>query len=180
MLSTAQRPGSGFNLCPCFVFQNNCHGRMLLLPIGTYQWHRGRGTECLGMSLHQVVWRPYPNRKCWCDEMVLWTRLFLQVGPIQGLANRVPGHHPCGILLWIKFYRTQTCLLFSVLFIVLMYLHSTKWLWQRLYGLRSLAVLYREGLDPDICHLVQCVSIKHHWRHRYMCSKFPLFAPCTG
>lgn len=37
MLSTAQRPGPGFNLYPCFVFQNNCRGRTVPLPTGSYQ-----------------------------------------------------------------------------------------------------------------------------------------------
>lgn len=80
--------------------QNNCHGRrMPLLPIGTYQWHRGRGTECLGMSLHQVLWRLYSNRKCSCEEMMLLTRLssdlVLSRGWQTGSLGLIPVGYSC-------------------------------------------------------------------------------------
>lgn len=95
-------------------------------------------------------------------------KTFLQAGSIQGLANRVPGHHSCCIFLWIKFYLTQTCPLFNVLFTVLVYLHITQRLWQRLCALRNLMALYRGSLGTEVCHLVQYVCIKHHWRDTYV------------
>lgn len=73
MLSTAQRPGPGFNLYPCslsFRIAANEGRSSCQLALIKGRW--GRGTECLDRSLHQALGRPFSNRKRSDEEMMLW------------------------------------------------------------------------------------------------------------
>lgn len=50
----------------------------------------GRGTECLDMSLHQALWRPFSNRKRSDEEMMHPIGFFLQVGAGPGVGKKGP------------------------------------------------------------------------------------------